>query len=113
MFLYFIARFTRTHFTQIPEFFKHHFTDLLFIPTVSIFGLIFVRMLKRDHSITISPWLIGFIVVLMSFYFEWYLPTYKNHIHPYTSDLVDVLMYILGGIGFLWIQARLFKPGSR
>lgn len=109
MAVYFIARYLRTNVEDIPNFFKYHFTDLLYIPTVSTFALIFVRLLKRDNTITISPWLVAFLVVFMSVYFEWYLPTYRGHIHPYTSDIWDIIMYALGGIGFLLIQGKHFK----
>lgn len=107
--VYFIARYLRTNVEDIPDFFKYHFTDLLYIPTVATFSLIFVRLLKRDNTITISPWLVAFLVVFMSVYFEWYLPTYRAHIHPYTSDIWDIVMYALGGIGFLLIQRKHFK----
>ena len=109
MFTYCIARYCRVNFEGTSGFFKYHFTDLLFIPTVSTFALIFVRLIKRDNSITVSPWLIGFLVLTMTLYFEWYLPTFKSHVHPYTSDWLDVWMYVLGGVGFLWIQSKYFK----
>ncbi len=108
MIVYFITRYFRS-FEATPDFFKYYFTDLLFIPTVSTFALIFVRLFKRDNTLTISIWLVGFLVIWMCIYFEWYLPTYKSHVHPYTSDWVDVLMYVLGGFWFLWVQSRFFK----
>jgi hypothetical protein len=110
MTLYFSARLLRIHFDAIPIFFKYYFTDLLFIPTVSIFALIFVRLIKRNNTILISAWLIGVLIVWLSLYFEWYLPTYKSHIHPYTSDWIDVLMYCFGGLLFLWMQKKIFQP---
>jgi hypothetical protein len=109
MSVYFVTRFCRAYFEGTPDFFKYHFTDLLFIPTVATFALIFVRVFKRDNSITVSPWLIGFLVLTMTLYFEWYLPTFKSHVHPYTSDWNDVLMYVLGGVEFLWIQFKYFR----
>ena len=109
MTVYFVARYARSNIDNLPDFFKFQFTDLLFIPTVSTFALIFVRLFKRDNSITISTWLIAFLVVLMSVYFEWYLPTFKSHIHPYTSDWIDIVMYVLGGAMFLFVQKKYFQ----
>jgi len=109
MSVYFFTRYCRTYFEGTPNFFKYHFTDLLFIPTVATFALIFVRFFKRDNSITVSPWLVGFLVLTMTLYFEWYLPAFNSHIHPYTSDWIDILMYVLGGVGFLWIQFKNFR----
>ena len=67
---------------------------------MSLFALIFVRLLKRDAKIKISPLLIFIQVVLVSLYFEVYLPK----ITSYVSDPIDILMYVLGGFIFLLIQ---------
>ena len=106
MVLYFLVRGGRMYFPNIPDFFKYHFTDLIFVPTTALLGLLGVRVLKRDNTLTISLGLVSALVVFVSFYFEWYLPVYKQHLHPYTSDTVDVLMYAFGGLLFLYIQRK-------
>jgi branched-subunit amino acid transport protein len=106
--IYFLARYLRVHYDQLPPFFKHQFTDLLFVPVMCILALFFVRVFKRDHTIDISPWLVLLQVVLVSLYFEWYLPKYQSHVHPYTTDNWDVLMYFFGGGIFLILQRYLF-----
>ncbi len=106
MLVYFLVRGGKMYIPNIPDFFKYHLTDLLFVPTTALLGLLGVRVLKRDNTLTISLGLVSALIVLVSFYFEWYLPTYKQHIHPYTSDRVDVLMYCLGGLLFLCLQKK-------
>lgn len=105
---YFLVRYVRTHWIDAPNFVKYYLTDLLFVPTMCLFALLLLRLIKRDKTISISFGLIFTQVALVSIYFEWYLPTYKRHIHPYTSDLWDVAMYILGGILFWVLQKRFF-----
>ncbi|MGJ8661622.1 MAG: hypothetical protein ACSHXL_06265 [Bacteroidota bacterium] len=102
--LYFIVRYIRANWLEAPSFIQYYFTDLLFVPTMCLFALFFVRLLKRDQTLKISPALILIQVVLVSVYFEWYLPNYQNHVHPYTSDTLDIVMYIIGGIIFWRLQ---------
>lgn len=83
---------------------RWYLTDLLFVPAMCAFGLIAVRMIRRDWSLHLAWWHVLVQVVLVSFYFEFYLP--KNH-PQYTADWWDVVMYFLGGIIFLLVQKRL------
>ncbi len=105
MSVYALTRFFRT-FTCTPPFFKYYFTDLLYIPTVCFLGLLGVRYLKRDNSLTLSIGLVSTLVVLTSVYFEWYLPNFEQYRHPYTADSIDILMYGIGGFFFLLYQKR-------
>ncbi len=109
MSVYFIARYLRTHFEELPSFFKFQFTDLLFVPTMCVLALFFVRTLKRDPTITISPGLVFLQVALVSLYFEWYLPNFRANTHPYTSDYLDIWMYAFGGVLFLIIQRTFLR----
>jgi len=83
---------------------RWYFTDLLFVPAMCTFALIGVRFLKRDHSIRITWRQVFLQVLVVSFYFEWYLPAEDS---KYTSDPWDVVMYIIGGFVFLFVQRRL------
>ena len=91
-------------------FFSNHFTDLLFIPLVSFIGLLVVQALKRDKSLRISIGQTAILVVLSSLYFEWYLPSYSANKNWYTSDLLDCIMYLIGGGMFLLLQRIIVKP---
>jgi hypothetical protein len=109
MLVYFVVRCVRMKALLNSDFINFHLTDLLFVPAMCLFALMAVRWVKRDDSIVIKSWMVGVQIVFVSVYFEWYLPNYKSQIHPYTSDLADVLMYVFGGGIFLMIQRRLLK----
>lgn len=107
MFLYFIVRFIRIVFPNAPDFVRFHLTDLLFIPAMALFALIFIRIIKRNDKLKISPFLLFFQTGLIALYFEFYLPFYSPRATEYTSDMIDILMYFLGAILFLLLQKRL------
>jgi amino acid permease len=106
MCVYFTARGLRLA-VDLPDFFRFHLTDLLFVPAMSLFALILIRRFKKDESLQIPRLTVFAQVVLISIFFEYYLPTYRSHIHPYTSDPVDVLMYFTGGVLFLVLQRKI------
>jgi len=83
---------------------RWYLTDLLFVPAMCTFGLIAVRLIRRDWTLQLTWWHVFVQVVLVSIYFEVYLP--KNH-PQYTADLWDVVMYFLGGGLFLILQKKL------
>lgn len=83
---------------------RWYFTDLLFVPAMCTFGLIGVRLIKRDPTIHIKWQNVFLQVLVVSFYFEWYLPGTDP---KYTADPWDIVMYVLGGFAFLLIQKRL------
>ena len=113
MIIYFLIRYLRVSFPNLPEFFRYHLTDLLFVPAMSLFALIIIRFMKRNAEITVQWWAVAIQVVLITSYFEWYLPNNppKGHIH--ISDWVDGLMYAMGGVLFILAQpfltSRLMK----
>jgi len=107
MFFYFIVRFIRIVFPNAPDFVRYHLTDLLFIPAMALFALIFARLIKRDKKLTIQPFLLFFQTSIIALYFEIYLPFYSPRAGEYTSDMIDVMMYFIGAILFLLLQKRL------
>lgn len=107
MFFYFIVRVVRIGFPNAPDFVRYHLTDLLFIPAMALFALIFARLIKRDKKLTIPPFLLFFQTSIIALYFEIYLPFYSSRASEYTSDIIDVMMYFVGAIVFLLLQKRL------
>ena len=105
MILYFVIRFIRAHFVT-PDFIEFYFTDLLFVPAMGVFSLIFVRLIKREPEAVIPIGAVLFQTLLISAYFEWYLPFYSGK-YGHTSDLIDVVMYILGGGLFILLQRKI------
>jgi len=109
MICYFIVRIIRSTFDSAVDFIQFYLTDLLFIPAMATIALIVVRLLKRNPQIVIDARLVFLQTVLISFYFEWYLPTYSSNATWYTSDLWDVAMYFCGAVLFLLLQRRFFQ----
>lgn len=69
--------------------------DFLCFPIVLTLGLAAYRL--RWPNYQLSVWHIWPIVLIYSVYFEWHLPQTST---AYTSDVVDVLMYVLGALVF-------------
>ena len=107
MISYFIVRYVRVSFTNLPDFIRFYLTDLIFVPAMSVFALIAVRYLKRDSKIRIPAHLVFIQVAFVSVFFEWYLPNFSSKVDWYTGDLFDVVMYVLGGFAFLLIQRKI------
>ena len=107
MILYFIVRFVRIVFPNSPDFARYYLTDILFVPAMALFALIFGRLIKNDSTLKISPILLLFQTIVIAFYFELYLPYYSSRALEYTSDGWDVLMYFIGAGLFLLLQKRL------
>lgn len=110
---YFLVRYLRNHFPDLPDFFRYHFTDLLFVPAMSLFALIVIRFMKRNAEITIHWLVVAVQVVIVTLYFEWYLPNNPPEGHIHVSDWVDCLMYALGGLSFIITQPLLTPSTSK
>ncbi len=102
--LYFIARVIRWSYPESFLLFSGYFTDLLFVPTMCSFALIFTRIIKRNQSIQISWYWIFILTAIVSYYFEYYLPFQPGNL--YVSDPWDILCYGFGAIIFILIQSR-------
>lgn len=104
MTLYFLTRIARDTWTDLPQFFRFHFTDLLFVPCMCLVGLITVRYIKRN-PIAVIPWYLVFLqTAIITYYFEYYLPRNCTGLSCYQFDYIDIVMYFLGGFLFLWLQ---------
>ena len=105
MLFYFLVRWYRPMSESI--FIKHYLTDLLFVPAMCLFALIFLRLIRRDNSLLIPISFVILQTIFVSIYFEWYLPTYHGRPGWYTADWLDILMYFLGAVLFTFIQRKL------
>jgi hypothetical protein len=86
---------------DLPNLLINHLNDFLTLPMVATPCLHAVWLIKKDKSIRLSMLSIFSLVVLYSFYFEYYLPIY---VPRYTGDLWDVFCYLSGGILFYVLQ---------
>lgn len=107
MSFYFLIRYLRVTVENLPDFIRFHLTDLLFVPAMSVFALIIIRFLKRDSTLTIHWLSVALQVVIVSIYFEWYLPNNAPAGHIHVSDWIDCLMYAIGGVLFILTQPYL------
>ena len=86
---------------ELPVIVNNYVNDFLIIPIVLIVSLYVLRWSRNDANYQIS---IGAILYLCSFYaviFEYVLPKF----HPrYTADIIDVVLYFMGGIIFYYLQ---------
>lgn len=84
-----------------PVWIFHYLNDFLTIPLVALACLHGVWQIKKDRSIRLNVFTVFSLVLLFSFYFEYYLPQQSQR---YTGDIWDVFCYTLGGIVFLVLQ---------
>lgn len=81
-------------------YFNDYLTDLLAVPVIANLGLAFQReFVERSNAWCFKPGHLVFIVVYTSLVFEFFLPQYSG---AYTADLMDVVMYVTGGL-FFWL----------
>lgn len=88
-------------------YFNDYLTDLLAVPVIASLGLAFQReFVERSNAWCFKPGHLVFIVAYTSLLFELFLPNYSD---AFTADLMDVVMYITGGLFFWGIMNR---PGK-
>lgn len=73
-----------------------YFDDILAVPILVGTYQILMQQLKKDYLVSIYMPIIA--ILMLSVNFELILPQIST---KYTSDLVDILMYILGAILFI------------
>ena len=79
------------------------------MPVVLMLCLALTRVIKRNSDLEINAWLIALICVEYALIFEWFLPQRSS---IYTGDWKDVVMYVLGGVIFYFIQP-FFRPKAK
>lgn len=89
------------------SFFQFYFTDLLFVPSMCLFALIGVRIIKKNYEIKIPAKYIFIQTIFVSILFEYVLPITEKYAQQQTADLIDVAMYFIGAIVYLLLQKRL------
>ncbi|CAN0571507.1 unnamed protein product [Ectocarpus sp. 12 AP-2014] len=89
---------------SIPQLINNYLNDLLCMPIVLKICQYAVRFIKKDEHITI-PIKISFVLtILYALYFELLLPKLNDR---YTADFMDVVLYFIGFVFFLWIENTL------
>jgi len=84
-----------------------HINDAFAIPVIANLGLWFQRafIIKNSYYV-LAPRHVIFIVAYVTLLFEGVLPLFSK---AYTADLIDVLLYIIGGLFFYWMMNKPLK----
>lgn len=101
--LYLSVHLSRAGLFYLPELVNSYLTDLLCLPIILTISLMVTRLIKRDHSISLTLLMIAGMTLFYAWYFEWYLPARNPH---YTADIIDVWCYLVGAF-FYW---RIIQP---
>lgn len=88
---------------QLPYFIQNYLNNLLCMPLVLTICLIVLQYIKKNYWLTIPIFAIVSITLYYILYFEWYLPEVNSR---YTADPIDAVLYIIGAIGFYFMQKR-------
>ncbi len=86
---------------KLPSIINNYVNDFLIIPIVLIICLFVLRWSRGDKSYKIPIGVVLLICVFYSVFFEYFLPKFYPR---YTADIVDVLLYFVGGVVFYWLQ---------
>ncbi|HEY9184731.1 MAG TPA: hypothetical protein VIM94_05360 [Salegentibacter sp.] len=86
---------------QVPPILRFYLADFLCMPIVLAICLFCVQFIKKDRNLRLPAFSIFSLFVLYSIYFEVILPPLHER---YTSDPVDVLMYLSGSLLFYFLQ---------
>ncbi len=87
----------------LPTVVNNYVNDFIILPIVLSLGLIAIRKLRNDDTITIPLSLIVALATGYAIYFEYFLPTFYPR---YTADIIDVLLYYVSGILFFFVQKK-------
>jgi hypothetical protein len=87
--------------------FDNYFDDLLAVPFVSTCVLwmenfVIYRVHTRKHSF----YQLMFLFIIISIFFEFIAPKYSEH---YFYDLLDIIYYFLGFVGYYFAKKNLSK----
>ncbi|WP_339611349.1 hypothetical protein [uncultured Planktosalinus sp.] len=87
----------------LPAIINNYVNNLLCMPLVLTSCLIVLQKIKSNNRITIPIFVIASVTLYYILFFEWYLPTVNPR---YTADLIDVCLYIVGGVIFYFLQNK-------
>jgi len=91
----------------MPGWINNYVNDFLCIPLLLEYMSIVIKKLKNDPNYKFPLAFIFVLASYYSFYFEYYLPAHNPR---YTSDIIDVILYFLGGL--LYYATNLKKTVS-
>lgn len=95
--------FAQRYLVSLPDLANNYLNDLLCMPIVLKICQIVLRHIKSDGQLKIPVKISFTLTVFYALYFEFVLPQFHNR---YTADPIDVLLYFLGLLFFLWVERK-------
>jgi hypothetical protein len=96
-----IAIFLINYFLQgigiSSAFSRNYLDDLLAMPVIFYLSQLSMRIIYKSPKFKLDKTMLALGFLLVSISFEWFLPTYFEHL---TSDLWDIACYAIGSLGF-------------
>ena len=89
----------------LPNWIYYYINDFLCMPIVLGACLAVLRLLKQTEALYVPLPVIVVLTVYFIIHFEWIMPEVLTR---YTSDPVDIALYILGAFLFWVFQKKLF-----
>lgn len=87
----------------LPIIINNYLNDLLCMPIVLKICQFAVRFIKKDKHTNIPIKMSFVLTILYALYFEFLLPKFSDR---YTADFIDVILYFMGFLFFLWIEGK-------
>ncbi|MDN3491748.1 hypothetical protein [Winogradskyella bathintestinalis] len=89
----------------LPNWITFYVNDFLCMPIVLSLCLALLRIIKQTEKLYVPLAVVLILTIYFSIYFEWWVPKFNPR---YTSDIIDVILYILGAALFFKLQKKLF-----
>ena len=90
----------------LPKIINNFLNDFLITPIVLYICLWVLILIRKDKYFTISLVMVLYVCAFYSFIFEYIAPKFLVR---YTADIIDIILYFLGGIIFYILQKKNFK----
>jgi len=86
---------------DMPSLVNNYLNDLLCMPIVLKICQYAVRQIKSDQNLQIPVGVAFILTIVYALYFEWLLPKINDR---YTADVIDVCLYVIGFVFFVWVE---------
>lgn len=94
---------TQHYSVGVPVWVNNYLNDLLCMPIVLKISQTAVRYIKSDRKLKIPLRISLTLTLFYAVYFEFVLPQFQSR---YTADPIDVVLYFLGLLFFVWIEGK-------